>query len=246
MHGGAVCATVVAEHSFDADAVAAIEADCSMEKRRCRFGFLVGQDLGVGEAAVVVDGDVHVLVADRSSLAAGQVGEGGVVVLDAAADAPARAADDPGELLDINMQELARPGALVADCWLETESAKTAKAAAGKDPRDGRQGHRERLGDLGGCHPQPAQLHDDRYPLRAGAVGDPQRRRRAVEEQPIATAIATSPLTSTTHTDAGGLSRRPHRPALINDAASKLSPTAPTESRVTVQIHPGAPSLSCL
>jgi hypothetical protein len=75
--------------------------------RGCRF--FVGQDFGVGEAAVVVDGDVDVLVADGAAAAAGLVDPARVVVLRAAADTPARAALDPAELLDVDVQQLAGP-----------------------------------------------------------------------------------------------------------------------------------------
>ena len=65
--------------------------------------------------------------------------------------------------------------------------------------------------------------------------------------EPIACAVAADPLTRTAHADTGGLGRRRQRPTLINDTPRKLAPSAPTERRVTVQIHPG-PSLglSCL
>jgi hypothetical protein len=48
----------------------------------------------------------------------------------------------------------------------------------------------------------------------------------------------TDRLACAAHADAGHVSRRRHAPALIDDAADELSPAAPAESRVTVQIHP--------
>ena len=80
--GGAV----VGEDPLDADAVAAVEGDGAAEEADRGRCLLVGEHLGVGEAAVVVDGDVDVLLADRPALLAVPVGDGvGCVVLRAAA-----------------------------------------------------------------------------------------------------------------------------------------------------------------
>ena len=54
-----------------------------------------------------------------------------VVLAHAVAPALAGAALDPAELLDIEMDELARPGALVADRLLEPDPAEPAHPAAG-------------------------------------------------------------------------------------------------------------------
>src|SRR5262249_32960604 len=110
--------------------------------------FLVGEDLGVGEPAVVVDRDVDVFVADAVPHLARLVGVFRVVVLAAAADAPAGAPLDAAELLDVEMDELAGAGALVAERGFEPEPAEPAHAAAGQDPRNGRERHPERLRDL--------------------------------------------------------------------------------------------------
>jgi hypothetical protein len=67
-------------------------------------------------------------------------------------------------------------------------------------------------------------------------LATPLRRRGAITQLPVTSAIAANPLTRTTHADTGGLGRRRQRPALINDPTSKLAPAAPAERRVTVQI----------
>src|ERR671918_843841 len=61
--GGAV----VGEDSLHLDPVAAVEGERSSEEADCRPRLLVREHLGVGEAAVVVDGDVDVLPADRAA-----------------------------------------------------------------------------------------------------------------------------------------------------------------------------------
>jgi hypothetical protein len=60
-----VGAAVVGEDPLDGDAVAAVERERAAEEADSGGCFLVCEDLGVGEAAVVVDGDVDVLPAGR-------------------------------------------------------------------------------------------------------------------------------------------------------------------------------------
>ena len=123
---------------------------------------------------------MDVLVADGPSSSTGEILEGAVVVLPRVADAPAGAAFDPSELLDVDVDELARPRALVADGLLEPEPAELAHADPGQDPGDRRECHPERLSDLGGSKTQPPQLRDRLDPIHGGAVGDMLRRRRAI------------------------------------------------------------------
>jgi hypothetical protein len=61
--GAAVAGAVVGQDPFDLDAVAAVVGECAAEEAGSGRGFLVGEHFGVGEAAVVVDGDVDVLPA---------------------------------------------------------------------------------------------------------------------------------------------------------------------------------------
>src|SRR3990172_227091 len=125
VHYRDVGAAVVGEQLLDLDPVAAVEADGAAEEAGRGRRLLIGQHLRVGEAAVVVDGDVHVLPADRAPRLASLVGGGRVVVLRASADPPACSASDPAELLDIDVQQLTWPGALVADGRLEPEDRKS-------------------------------------------------------------------------------------------------------------------------
>jgi hypothetical protein len=109
VEGGSVAGAVVGEHPLNLDAVSAVKGDRALEKAdRCRRP-LVLQDLGVGHSAVVVDRDVHELLADGVADPAGRVGVLGVVGrVTLPADALARTTDDPAELFDVDMDELAR------------------------------------------------------------------------------------------------------------------------------------------
>src|SRR5215467_4489122 len=63
VRAGAVAGAVVGEYAFDGDPVTAVEGDCAAQEADRGLGGFVGQNLGVGETAVVVDGDVHELPA---------------------------------------------------------------------------------------------------------------------------------------------------------------------------------------
>ncbi|HKS78438.1 MAG TPA: hypothetical protein VJQ07_06175 [Gaiellaceae bacterium] len=95
---------VVGEHALDLDPVPAIEADALGEEGDCRGGGLVGVDACEGEPAGVVDRDEQVLPARET------LGPFRAVACDAVAGT-----DDPAELLDVDVQQLAGPLALVAD-----------------------------------------------------------------------------------------------------------------------------------
>src|SRR5437764_10650699 len=72
---------------------------------------------------------------------------------------------DLAELLNVNVDELARARALVANRLLEPDPAKPAHADPRQDPRHRRKRHPERLSDLSRCEAQPAQLHDRLDPV---------------------------------------------------------------------------------
>src|SRR4051812_37856788 len=72
-------------------------------------GSFVGIDLGVGEPGVIVDRGLHVLVADASRCPGATAFEAV-----AAVDAPAAAIAESAELLDVDVDQLAGPGAFIA------------------------------------------------------------------------------------------------------------------------------------
>ena len=82
------------------------EAAARVEERRAGRGFLVGQDLGVGQPGVVVDSGVDVVEPDLCWLAAGR--------WSAAVDPPPAAVGDAAELLHIDVDQIAGSVAFVA------------------------------------------------------------------------------------------------------------------------------------
>jgi hypothetical protein len=88
---------------------------------------------------------MHVLVADGVTAFAIEVGAGRIVAKSplASEGAFAGAALDPAELLDVDVDELARSRALVAQRPLESEPPESAQSASSQDPRDRRAGQPE-------------------------------------------------------------------------------------------------------
>jgi hypothetical protein len=100
--GGAVGAAVVSQEALHDDALRRVPGHgAPQEAGRGGAGF-VGEHLGVGEPGVVVDGHVDVLPADAPLAAA-------PIPVHAMADAA-----DPPQLLDVEVDEVPRLGALVA------------------------------------------------------------------------------------------------------------------------------------
>jgi hypothetical protein len=81
MDRAAVAAAVVGQDPLDLDAVPLVVGDGATQESGSGGGFLVAEDLGIGEAAVIVDRDVDVLPADGVAVDAGCVPLAGVVVL---------------------------------------------------------------------------------------------------------------------------------------------------------------------
>src|SRR4051812_2157463 len=136
--GGAV----VGEDAFDSDPVAAEEAKSADEEVGGSERLLVREHFGVGEPAVVVDCDVDELPSDRAVSATVRItATRPVTPWRPAADAFAGTALDSSELLDVDMNQLARAALLVANGWLETEPSESSNAFAMQHRRDGRERH---------------------------------------------------------------------------------------------------------
>src|SRR5213080_4004472 len=120
--GRDVGAAVVGDQLLDGDAVAGEVSHRSAQEADRGGRLLVVEDFDVGQAGGVVDRDVDELPADRPAAAALGVGAVGRVAALARRAVPGPAADAP-ELLDVDVDQLARALALVADRGLLSESA---------------------------------------------------------------------------------------------------------------------------
>ena len=235
---GDVGGAVVGHHPLDPDAAfgepghrAAQEADSGVGVERV-------EHLGVGEPGVVVDHHVHVLEAAwRRGGRRGALELAAAVADDAVAGA-ARA--DATELLDVDVDQLARPRALVAvrraraaraasACRARSASATTTPSRA---PSRAARRSRQRSSATGAAprSPRPARC--------GGARRHPPRRRRAIPQADSPAAAATHPL-ARRHARSR---RRPRPPPRATSPprtpASDQRPALRTGPRVSVQHHP--------
>src|SRR5215831_16409548 len=116
---GSVAGAVVAEDALDGDPGGGVPGVCAGQERGGGVLALIAQDLGIGQAGAVVQGGVQVTVADDGVAVAGAPGRGGggLAVAPArlaAVDAPAAAVGDVDELFDVDVDQFAGAGPLVA------------------------------------------------------------------------------------------------------------------------------------
>ena len=157
-----------------------------------------------------------------------------------AGDAFAGAALDAPEFLDVDVDQLARPLALIAHCRLEAEPAELAHPDPGQDPRHRRERHVEGLGDLRAREAQPSQRRDRFDPLRGGAMRDPAWRRRTIKQPELALERGTAPThlrAQRTLTSAAAAASVSVQPCIHNPTAELPTPFQ-TERRVSVKLHP--------
>jgi hypothetical protein len=128
-----VGAPIVGQHALDLDPVAGKERDRAVEEgdRGCRF--LVREHLGVGEAAVVVDGSVDELPAGSQMSATADTPDPLPIATAHTGDPFAGASLDPSELLGVDVDELARSRALVANRLVETDPTEPAHPVAAQN-----------------------------------------------------------------------------------------------------------------
>src|SRR6266516_6262888 len=241
VEGGDVGRAVVGQEPLDPDPVAPVEGERALQEADRGRRPLVDKYLRAGEPAVVVDADVDVLVADVVAALALQVGVGGVMPPPALASEGSLtgAALDPTEPLDVDVQELARPRALVAARPLEPQPAQLAEALAGEDPGNGRECHPEQLRDLGAGEAQPTHGHDQPHPLIRRPIGDSLRPRVAISQATLPLdSVPVHPFARAAEADTGSLGRSGQGPSLNNHPLGQPSPATPTERRVTVKPHP--------
>jgi hypothetical protein len=139
VHGRAIWRAVIGEHSLDLDAVALEELDRAAQEADGGRRLLVVEDLGVGQARGVVDGDVDELPAGQTALPASGITNppDGVPAHVITADPVPGAANDAAKLLDIDVDQLARTLTLITLGRLQSESAKLAQPRSRQDPRNG-------------------------------------------------------------------------------------------------------------
>jgi hypothetical protein len=120
---------VVGHHPPGLDAVGGEEAQGAFGERGDGVGALVGVELCVGQARVVIDDRVGELPADSLAL----LGTGDVAI----AGNRVPGTRETGELLDVHVHEIARAGPLIANDLAAIDQRATRTAPPAQDPRNG-------------------------------------------------------------------------------------------------------------
>src|SRR5208282_3209679 len=225
----AISRAVVGHDALDGDAVGGEPGERALEKRHRAFLALVAQHLAKGQARGIINADVEVFPASAAPPVAGIAGDA----------VPNRL--DTAELLDIDMDQLAWPLALVAHRRrFGFERRQPAQPEAAQDLADRRNRHAELPRDRRTAQPLSPQPLDLDNPLGRGAVSAAPWRRAAISQcRRTATAIAGQPVVGAAGGQSGGLRCLRHRPALLCDALDQQESTPRRQPRILVEVHPG-------
>ena len=217
---------VVGHESFDGDRGGGERVQGPGEEPGGGRAGLVGQDLAVGVAGVVIDQGVDEVVADTST----------AQLLCSAVHAPAAAVGSPADLLDVGVDQRAGIGMLVAqrgrlrcpdhDTGQRVELVQVGHGMAAQDPRD-RAGRDPGLG----CDPaRPTTLsnpqgHHSSLEHAGGASRPPMRGRATIMQAGRALGpVPVDPTVSALAPDALSLRRVGNRPLLLKHALDQQQP----------------------
>jgi len=233
VHPAAVARPVVGHHPLDGHAHRGERLDRPPEEPDAGGALLIAEDLDVGHPCRVVDGDVAVLPSELLR----------VVVAGVLAGDPVARPIEAAQLLDVDVDELARVAPAVAVGRLrrlESPQAVQADAPEHDAHRGGR--HSELSGDARSGPAQAAELLDERLPLGRGLGRAPLGGGGPVGHG-LTGVPAPQPAIGRSLGDAGCFGRLGDRPAFLSDAAAHVGSLAGQEAGATVQLHRG--SLGC-
>jgi hypothetical protein len=147
---------------------------------------------------------------------------------------PVARADDPPELFDVDVQQLAGMSALIAVGRLgRLKPAELAQADAPQHGRDRRQRHVQTPGNLGPGHPHTPQGSEHLDAILTGAMRHRPRRRRPINQPCLPLGpVAGQPLRAGAVAHSGGLGRPRDRPTLLDHTTTHHKPTLRAEHGV--------------
>jgi hypothetical protein len=226
-----IAGAVVGEHGADADAELSIPGECGLEESGGRGSLFVGQDVGEGDAGVIVDGDMHVLPADAFAVAF-------VIAVDAVARGM-----ETSELFDVEMEQVSGRGVFVTDP--RGKGIEMTHTVEPEPPQDAADGGAAEPGGLGDAHAGPAlaaQCLDLAHQLRRGGARQSMRARRTIEQACAALLpITAHPLGDGARTDFElGCSRVQSHTLEENFLSQRLS-TEHRQSGILVDVHSAFP-----
>ena len=224
---GTVAGAVIGEHGFEADAELCIPGERGVKSGDGRVCLLVGVDGGKGDAAVVVDGDMDILVAASAHPVA--LVAGGV-------EGPA---GEAAELLDIEMKHVSRGFVLIARIHrqrfqvTDAVELETAQDAADRGPA-----HAGMTGDPATGPALPPQArHGIDLQLRSRAA-QPMRTRAALPKTVRPILLKTpDPLGRRLRRDAEAGRGQLQRHTLFHHAPGKTLSTPSRQSGILMTVH---------
>jgi hypothetical protein len=148
---------------------------------------------------------------------------------------------DPSELLGVDVDQLARPFALIAhDRWLGLERAQLAQPETTQNAADRRDRHGKLARNRRAAQAlAPPALDVGHAPVRH-LVGTMLGRRAPVDQRrgPAGT-VARKPAVRLPVRQSRSAGRRPHSPALICDPLHQQESTLRRQTRILMHVHPG-------
>jgi len=223
---GDVGGSVVGHDFSDGDAAFGEPGDGPVQEPDGDCGGLVGQDLDIGQAGRVVDGDVD-------GLPPGLVGVSSRALAQDSLPGPGEASEG----LDVEVDQLAGVTAAVPVRGLgRLEAGQPVEP----DPGQHRADRRDRQAQLRGDHragpAQPAQRHDRRF-HRGRGPGRRRVRPRGPIRHRLTTVIATQPDPSTTLAHVRRLRGLGDGPALEPDPLAHQQTTQRGQTGISVDVH---------
>ena len=201
-----VSGAIVGEQAAHGHAPPAKPAEGVLQKRGAGAAALRAADFDKGEPGRIVDGHMHIFIADPAA-AVGQV------AVDPVADAA-----DPPQWFDIEMQQVAGRGLLVAlQHGRRVQPTDPIQARAPEHARDRRSRHADALTDFPRRRPLLSIGEDRRRARQVERARLAMRPRRPVLEAAITAPGAADPFGHGAHTQARRGGRRGLRPPLAND-----------------------------
>lgn len=225
-----VTGAVVGQHPLESHAQTAVVAERADQSLAGAGSALVRLDGGEGHPRVIVDGQVDVLPADAP------------VPMRAVAGHTVARGTDPPQFLDVQVQQLAGLGVLVAVLrQRRLQFGQAMQPGTAQQPGDGAGRHGQPLGDLAIGPARATLLQHLRHDglrrgmgagLRSGASVN--QARRAFLPVPL------EPLVGRAYAHAGRMGGLLDAQALHEDAVHKQGSTARAQTGMFMQVHPGS------
>ena len=232
---GAIAAAVIGEQSADDDAVASEEVNRLPEEGDGGVSLLIGEDASEGQARVIIDSDVQGLPARMFMLTT------------AAAITAPRDLLEAGHALDVEMEEIARKGMLIAHHRRpRMQIAPAAETSAAQNAADGGRTESGALCNLIGRTMLTAKLNHQPDLARRSGSWTVMRTRGTVAQSGNSFALVTAnPLRCGFGSYAeAGCGRAETQAA--NDGCDQRLSTAKGESGILVDVHSVCPEkLDC-